>query len=464
MTIEERIRGRRIGVLGMARSGVAAAQLAARFGGVVFVSDSASGPRLNEPISELKKFGIPFETGGHTERLMESDYVVISPGIPPAVEIVQQIRERGIPIFSEIEFASWVCQAPIVAVTGSNGKTTTTTLIGEIFTAAGFETVVCGNIGRPFAQVADRVPADGVAVVEVSSYQLESIADFHPHVALLLNLQADHLDRHGSFGAYRATKLRVTENQEKDDCFITNADDPAILPEEITTRARRLTFSIEARTDSVTFVEDGKLRLHRESEIKNVIDIEQIRIKGRHNLQNASAAVAATAQFKIAPATMARVLREFPGVEHRLEPLGSVAGIYFVNDSKATNVDSMLVALESMTRPVFLICGGRDKGSPYVPVIEAGRGKIKGLVAIGEAREKIFNELGQAFPVEFADSLEDAVLKAFEQASPGDVVLLSPGCASFDMFENFEHRGKVYKQAVAGLRNGKKKDETVTNS
>ncbi|MCB2229722.1 UDP-N-acetylmuramoyl-L-alanine--D-glutamate ligase [bacterium] len=461
MTIEERIRERRIGVIGMARSGLAAARLALRFGGKPFVTDSAREEILVEPIAALRKVGIEYEAGGHTDRVLDSDYVIISPGVPPTVPIVAKLRERGIPIFSELEFASWVCKAPIVAVTGSNGKTTTTTLIGEIFAAAGWQVEVCGNIGRPFAEIADRVGENGVAVVETSSFQLETIADFQPRVALLLNVQPDHLDRHRTLEAYRAVKYRICENQQAPDCFIVNHDDPQIDLESIPTSATKQSFSIVAPNGAVTYIRNNTLGLRRNGSDEDVIAIDDIRIKGRHNLQNASAAVAATAALGVPVEAMAEALRSFAGVEHRLEPVETVAGIKFVNDSKATNVDSVVVALQSMTTPVYLIAGGRDKGAPYTPIVEVGRSKIKGILAIGEARDKIFNDLGQAFPTQFAATLEEAVMKAFELALPGETVLLSPGCASFDMFENFEHRGRAFKAAVAALRNGKKKNETL---
>ena len=463
MTVEERIRNRKIGIIGMARSGVAAALLVNRFDGSPFVSDSGTRDRLAEPISRLETAGIPYEIGGHTDRLLECDYLVVSPGVPLTVDILKQAKARGLPIFSEIELASWVCRAPIVAVTGSNGKTTTTTLTGAMLRDAGLTTEVCGNIGRPFADIADTIPENGVVVLEVSSYQLETIADFRPHVALILNLQPDHLDRHGSFENYVAAKYRIAENQRSSDYLIVNQGDAAIDIDNIETSAARLAFSIASRNGACTFVEEGWLWARAGREWFKIIHTDDIRIRGRHNLENAAAAVAAAMLFDVSVNKIAGTLKTFAGVEHRLEPVGAVAGINFINDSKATNVDATVVALQSMTTGVFLICGGRDKGYPYQPWLKAGKDKVRGLVAIGEAKEKIFRELGQQFPTEFADTLEDAVRKAFHQAEPGDTVLLSPGCASFDMFENFEARGRAFKDAVAGLRNGKKKNETVTN-
>ena len=463
MTIEERIKGRNVGIIGMARSGVAAALLAKRFGAKVFVSDSARSELLAGPIETLNDAKIPFETGGHSDRLLGCDYVIISPGVPLTVDIVGRLREKGIPLFSELELASWVCRGDIIAITGSNGKTTTTTLIGEVFKAAGIPTFVCGNIGNPFADIADRVPENGVAVVEVSTFQLETIADFRPHVAFVLNLSPDHLERHGGYEGYKRIKFRITENQTADDYLILNHDDAETMAYPVETHAVKRHFSVRPRDGAETFVEDGALFGKIDGKELKITDVSDITIKGQHNLQNAAAAVAVAMLYGLDRSAIAKVFKDFRGVEHRLEPAGRVAGISFVNDSKATNVDSVLVAIKAVEGPIHLIMGGRDKGAPYEPIIEVGRGKIKGIVAIGEARERIFNALGTAFPTQFADSLEEAVTKCFELAYPGDTVLLSPGCASFDMFENFEHRGKVFKAAVAALKKGKKNNETLTN-
>jgi len=456
MTVEERIRGRKIGVIGMARSGLAAALLAKEMGGIPFISDSGRAEKLTAQAEQLERSGIPFETGGHTERLQESDYVVNSPGVPLTAPVVVTMQERGIPIFSEIEFASWVCQGRIVGVTGSNGKTTTTTLVGEICRAAGLDTVVCGNIGLPFAEVARRVSDRGVAVVEVSNFQLETIADFRPFVAAILNITPDHLDRHGTMDVYEKIKYRITENQGENDYLVLNADDAVVGADRIETAATKSWFSAGAGETAAAFVRDGGLWLRREGHDQFVVNTRDILIPGPHNLQNAAAAVVMASLLDISETTMAGVLRTFAGVEHRLERVGNVAGVAFINDSKATNVDSVSVALQSVATPLYLIAGGREKGAPYTPLIEAGRGRIKGIIAIGEAKEKIFQDLGREFPVQFADTLEAAVKQAFDLAIQGETVLLSPACASFDMFKNYEERGRAFKAAVANLKNGKK--------
>ncbi len=462
MTLQERIRDRKIGIVGMARSGMAVAMLADEFGGRPFVSDSKDAGFLEAQLERLAGLRISFETGGHSDKLLACDYLVVSPGVPLDAEILVRARQKGIPVFSEIEFASWACRGKIIAVTGSNGKTTTTTLIGEMCSQGGLDTFVGGNIGLPFSEIAIKVPENGVAVIEVSNFQLQTIADFTPDTALILNLTPDHLDRHGSFEEYKRAKYRITENQGPVQSLIVNLDDPEIAVADMGTRASVQYFSVGDNPRALSFVREEVLFCRTGGAEVPVINIGEIMIPGPHNLQNAAAAVAAASLYGVGPDDMKKVLSNFPGVEHRLENVGRVAGVNFVNDSKATNVDSVCYALRSMNTLVHLIAGGRDKGGRFEKIAEYGRGKIKGIIAIGEAKEKIFNALGQAFPVQFADTLEQAVSQAFEAAFPGETVLLSPGCASFDQFEDFEHRGRVFKDAVANLKNGKNENEALS--
>ena len=461
MTVKELIHGRDIGIVGMARSGLAVARQAALIGGRPFVSDAAKEEALADACSVLRNHDIPYETGGHTDRLLQCDYLIVSPGVPLRIDILNQAREKGIPIFSELEFASWVCPAPIVAVTGSNGKTTTTTLIGEILKEAGIDAYTCGNIGFPFAEAIGKMKADSVAVVEVSSFQLETISEFRPDIAVILNLTPDHIDRHGSFEEYKKTKFRITENQTSRDALVLNHDDPETQAYNVNTKAERLSFTTTSDDSCTAFVKDDVLCLNTTSGVVDIIKCSEIGIKGPHNLQNAATATVITSRLNVESQVIAKVLREFKGVEHRLEAAGTVAGIAFVNDSKATNVDSVRYALRSVTPPIHLILGGRDKGGDFTLLAELGEGKVSSIVAIGEARDKIFESLGKQFSVQFADSLEEAIIKCFELAHPGETVLLSPGCASFDMFNDYEHRGRVFKEVVASLKNGKNSDERV---
>jgi UDP-N-acetylmuramoylalanine--D-glutamate ligase len=446
----------------MARSGVAAALLAYDYGGQPFVSDSNDAKLLTGQIERLNAVHVPYETGGHTDRLLDCDYLIVSPGVPLTVDILNRAKKKGIPIFSEIEFASWTCRGKVVAVTGSNGKTTTTTLLGEIFSTAGFDAFVGGNIGLPFSEIARKVPENGVAIIEVSNFQLQTIADFAPDTALILNLTPDHLDRHGTFEDYKRAKYRITENQTKEQSLILNLDDPETSVADMNSKATVRYFTTTDSADAGAFVRNDSLWFRKDGQEQEVIRCSEIMIPGPHNLQNAAAAVCAASLYDVPVADMKNVLSTFAGVEHRMDNVGRVAGINFVNDSKATNVDSVCYALRSIDNPIHLIAGGRDKGGVFETIADFGKGKIKSIVAIGEAKEKIFNALGQTFPVQFAGDLETAVKMCFESAHPGETVLLSPGCASFDQFENFEHRGRVFKQAVAKLKNGKNENEALS--
>jgi UDP-N-acetylmuramoylalanine--D-glutamate ligase len=464
MTLKERVYGRKIGIIGMARSGMAAARLVHRVGGIPFISDIKPADDLTEEINELKTFSIEYETDGHTDKLLKSDYIILSPGIPQKAEFVQKVIKSGIPVFSEIELASWFCAGRIIAVTGSNGKTTTTTLIGAMLSTAGIRNKICGNIGNPFSSVVADIGNDGIAVVEISSFQLELIEEFAPHIALILNITPDHLDRYENFDGYKRAKYRIGENQTTGDYMILNDDDSAIDKKLIPGNARRMFFSTQKTLPAGVFQRGESLVgivAEKEYEIINASDIK---IPGPHNLQNAAAASLAALLAGADPANIADTLRSFPGVEHRLEESGAIDSIRFVNDSKATNVDAVCYALKSVPSPICLIAGGRDKGGDFEPIIREGKDKIKEIILIGEAREKIFEVLGKVFPVQFADSMTDAVEKAFAASVSGDTVLLSPACASFDMFDNFEHRGREFKKAVAALSGKNHSAEEINQS
>jgi len=453
MTVKERVENRNIGIIGMARSGMAAAGLIQRLGGHPFVSDTKPPERLTNEIQQLKSTGVEYETGGHTDRLLKSDFVILSPGVPRGSEMVQKIIDKGIPVFSEIELAAWFCRGEIIAVTGSNGKTTTTSLIGAILDEAGISNQVCGNIGYPFSEAVSDVSEDGFAVVEVSSFQLESIEEFAPHVALILNITPDHLDRYDNLESYKQAKCRIAEQQKSTDYLILNADSSGLDMNEISTDAEKISFSISRTLPTGVFKRGESLVGIVRGKESDIIDVNKIRIPGEHNLQNAAAAALAALLVGVDSQAIAAALQEFPGVEHRLEDVTTIDGVRFVNDSKATNVDSVCYALKSFDTPICLIAGGRDKGGDFEAIAQCGRGKIKEIILIGEARDIMFESLGRKFAVQFADSMGDAVKKAFAAASPGDVVLLSPACASFDMYDNFEHRGRTFKQAVLALNN-----------
>jgi len=439
----------------MARSGMAAARLIRQLGGTPFVSDLKSAVDLADEIAELRALNIEFEIGEHSDRLLDVEFVVLSPGIPASAPIVQKVLEKGLPVFSEIELASWFCRGRMIAVTGSNGKTTTTTLLGAMLNDGGVDAVVCGNIGYPFSDAVLSIPENGFAVVEVSSFQLELIEEFRPYISMILNITPDHLDRYEDFDGYKAAKYRICDNQVAADYLILNADDAVLGSNHIRTDAHKVQFSITRNLPAGVFQRGGTLVGVAGEHTYNIIDIDQIRIPGPHNLQNAAAAGMAALLVGVTPESIAGTLRSFPGVEHRMEDVGTIAGIRFINDSKATNVDSVCYALRSVKTQICLIAGGREKGTSFEPLLQHGQDKIKEIILIGEAREKMFEALGKKFPVQFASDLEDAVRRAFQSASPGDTVMLSPACASFDMFDSYEHRGKMFKRIVASLRNNR---------
>ena len=431
-------------VVGMARSGVAAARLLKSRGKSVFVTDSG------KPVGsgELDAFGIPWEAGQHTvEHFLQADEIVVSPGVPLNIPPLEAARAKGVPVISELELASRYLQGDIIGITGSNGKTTTTTLVGEILKAAGKTVQVGGNIGTAMCGLVDTSTPTTINVIEVSSFQLDAIVTFRPHVAALLNVTPDHLDRYADFAAYRRSKFRIFENQKETDIAVLNQDDANVFPPPDGIRAQKHFFS---RTDGVVagaFRFGGMLYLDGQA----VMSASDVLLRGEHNIENVLASMTITSKYSVPSATLAEVVGEFPGVEHRIEYVGSVRGISYFNDSKATNVDSAVKAVASFERNVILILGGRDKGASYGPLVEAMRGKVRHVLLIGEAADKISAAVGIAFPVTRAPSLQDAVKQSASIGQPGDVVLLSPACASFDMFENYEHRGRVFKKTVQEL-------------
>ena len=428
----------------MARSGVAAARLLHSRGESVFVTDSGK-PRAS---AELDALGIPWEGGKHTvAKFLQADEIVVSPGVPLNIPPLQAAGKKGVPIISELELASRYLKGDIIGITGSNGKTTTTTLVGEILKAAGKTVQVGGNIGTAMCGLVDTSTPLTINVIEVSSFQLDAIVTFRPRVAALLNVTPDHLDRYADFAAYRRSKFRIFENQTDADIAVLNRDDANVYPPPEGLRARRHYFS---RTDGIAdgaFRFGGMLYLNGQA----VMASSDVRLRGEHNIENVLASMAITSTYGVRSSTLTSVISEFRGVEHRIEYVASVRGVTFFNDSKATNVDSAIKAVDSFDHNIILILGGRDKGAPYEPLIEAMKGKVRHVLLIGEASAKIAAAIDNRFPVTQVLSLEDAVREGATIGEPGDVVLLSPACASFDMFDNYEHRGSMFKKAVQEL-------------
>jgi len=399
----------------------------------------------------MKASGIACEIGGHSPKVLESDFIAISPGIPMDIEILQKAHSRGIPIFSELEASSWFCRVPIIAITGSNGKTTTTTLLGKIISGAGRQCHVGGNIGVPFSSFADEIAPGGYAILEVSSFQLEGIESFQPRIAAVLNFTPDHLDRYRSMNEYRSAKARIYENMGEGDYLILNADDPESSQFVPGVGVKVLQFSVGPNPNADVYVDEGTLMLRKEIGSQRVILSREIGIPGPHNLANSAAAVLSASVIGIGKDDMARALREFKGVEHRLEIVAVVNGIKFVNDSKGTNVDAVSMALKSIQGKIVLIAGGKDKGGDFSRLVPEVREKVCALVLIGEAAEKIALQLANVVPVYRANDMAKAVAMSASLARKGETVLLSPGCASFDMFRDYEHRGQVFKEEIHRL-------------
>ena len=438
---------KKITVLGAARSGLAAARLLKEKGATVFVSDLAAREAKEEAARFLEQHHIPHEFGGHSERVFDCDFAVLSPGIPVRSEVVQSLLKKNVPVWSEIEAAFWFCRSPLIAVTGSNGKTTTTTLIGEMLRKKYSGAILAGNIGQPLSDyVADSRP-DQWGVVEVSSFQLETIETFHPRQAVVLNFAPNHLDRYDSYRDYIEAKWRVTMNLTADDMLIYNAGDQPLSDKAQQLKAHKMGFTIEPDSDQAAFFRDGKIYLHG----SELIDTKEMILRGPHNYQNAMAAALAAHNAGIDVEDIRAVLRTFAGIEHRLEFVAEVNGVRFVNDSKATTVESLAVALQSFDQPIVLIAGGKDKGSDFTRLNDLIKQKVKQLVLIGQAADKMAAAWQDLRPVYKAPDFRQAVQSAFQFAQPGEVVLLSPACASFDMFRDFEDRGRQFKQLVMEL-------------
>jgi len=449
---KDRIIGKRISVLGMARSGVACAKLLKKMGAEVFVSDTKSKELLSDRINQLEEQDILFETGTHSPKIInDTDFIVVSPGIPPDIPILKQAEDLGIPIFSEIEVAYWLTDAKIVGTTGSNGKTTSVTMLGEILKEDKREYQVGGNIGVPFSDIVEKISSNGIIVLELSSFQLERIEEFKPHIAVVLNITPDHLDRHPDMKSYVEAKLRILENQTEDDFAVLNADDEESFKFAPFGKSKKIFFSTNKELEQGAFVREGKIVSRWSGEETEIIEAEEIGIKGPHNLSNASAVCATCSILGVSHESIRKTLRNFTGVEHRLERVATISGVTFINDSKATNVDSVWYALQSVIPPIILIAGGKDKGGDFTRLRELVQKNVKALILIGEATEKIETALGDLVPTFHSDSLEGAVELSFKKASPNDTVLLSPGCASFDMFKDYQHRGEVFKSSVKNL-------------
>jgi UDP-N-acetylmuramoylalanine--D-glutamate ligase len=445
------LNNKRVLVVGLGKSGVASALFMKAHGARVTVSDTKSGDELRNEIPVLLDHGITVETGGHGDRTFHGqDLIVVSPGVPVDAPPLVQARALGETVIGEIELAANFLPGPIIAITGSNGKTTTTALTGEIMTAAGLPALVGGNIGTPAISLAERATPETVIVLEVSSFQLETIQTFRPRVAVVLNVTPDHLDRHRTVEVYVAAKTRIFENQQTSDFAVLNADDPTCVAMAAQTRAQVFWFSRQKEVQQGAWVRDGKIVFRDAAAQKEIMQVAEIPLKGAHNLENVLAATCAGMLMGCTPEKVRQAVRDFKAVEHRLEFVATIRGVDYYNDSKATNVDATIKALESFPANIHLILGGKDKGSDYTVLNELLRQRVKRVYAIGAAAAKIESQIKGA-EIVHAETLENAIRKASAAAQPGDTVLLAPACASFDQFKSYEHRGRVFKEIVQGL-------------
>jgi UDP-N-acetylmuramoylalanine--D-glutamate ligase len=445
------LNGKRVLVVGLGKSGVASALFLKAHGARVTVSDTKSGDELRNEIPVLLDHGITVESGGHGERTFRGqDLIVVSPGVPVDAPPLAQARALGETVIGEIELAARFLPGPIVAITGSNGKTTTTTLTGEIMTAADFAALVGGNIGTPAISLAERAEPETAIVLEVSSFQLETIQTFRPKVAVVLNVTPDHLDRHRTFEAYVDAKARIFENQQGSDFAVLNADDPTCVAMAARTKAKVFWFSRQKEVQQGAWVREGNILFRDAAAQREIMQVSEIPLKGAHNLENVLAAVCAGRLMGCAPEKIREAVRDFKAVEHRLEFVATIRGVDYYNDSKATNVDATIKALESFPANIHLILGGKDKGSDYTVLNDLLRQRVKRVYTIGAAAAKIESQIKGA-EIVHAETLENAIRKAHAVAQPGDVVLLAPACASFDQFKNYEQRGQVFKEIVRGL-------------
>ena len=443
---------KRVLVVGLGKSGVASALFLKSRGAQVTVSDSKPSDQLQEEIPLLLDQGIVVETGGHGERTFRGqDLIVVSPGVPVDVQPLVQARALGETVIGEIELASRFFPGTVVAITGSNGKTTTTTLAGEIVTTSGIKAVVGGNIGTPAVSLIAEASLETVVVLEISSFQLETIETFRPQIAVILNITPDHLDRHRTFAAYVDAKARIFENQNPADFTVLNADDSTCVELAQRTKAQVIWFSRKKEISRGACVRDGRIIYRDAKGQREVMLVSEIPLKGAHNVENVLAGVCVGILLECKPDRIREAVRNFKAVEHRIEYVATVRGVEYYNDSKATNVDATIKALESFPANIHLILGGKDKDSDYTQLNHLLRERVKQVYTIGAAAEKIESQIREAAKIVQAETLEKAVKQAASAAQSGDIVLLAPACASFDQFRNYQHRGQVFKDTVRTL-------------
>jgi UDP-N-acetylmuramoylalanine--D-glutamate ligase len=452
------LKGKKVLVVGLGKSGLAAALFLRHRGAQVTVSDARSAEALAKDIPALLEEGIMVETGGHgLLTFRRQDLIVVSPGVPLNTPELAQVRSFGLPVIGELELAARFLKGRILAITGSNGKTTTTALVGEILEKAGIPTLVGGNIGVPVVSLIEASTDETWSVLEVSSFQLESTYQFHPSIAVILNITPDHLDRHGTFENYALAKERIFAAQEGNDSVVLNADNERAAQAAGRSSAKVYSFSVEHPVERGAWLEQGYVvyRADGDAPVEAVMPLSGIPLKGTHNVENVLAAVCA-ARLAGAPVDAIRkAIEDFRAVEHRLEYVATINGVEYYNDSKATNVDATAKAVAAFTSGIHLILGGKDKGSDYTLLAPLLRERVRAVYTIGSAAAKIESQLRGVVSIRTCETLDVAVDAAANAARPGEVVVLAPACSSFDQFENYEHRGRVFKELVGERRGWK---------
>jgi UDP-N-acetylmuramoylalanine--D-glutamate ligase len=452
------LKGKKVLVVGLGKSGLAAALFLRHRGAQVTVSDIRSAESLAKEIPALLEEGIMVEAGGHgLLTFRRQDLIVVSPGVPLDTPELVQAEQFGRPVIGELELAARFLKGKILAITGSNGKTTTTTLVGEILKEAGYPTQVAGNIGLPVVGLIEESNDDTWSVLEVSSFQLESTEEFHPAIAAILNITPDHLDRHGSFENYAMAKERIFAVQDAGDSLVLNADNARAAQAAARAGSRVFFFSTKHAVAQGAWVANGQIVYRAGSgvAIEKILPVDKITLKGEHNVENVLAAVCMARLAGVDAETIARAITKFKAVEHRLEYVATVGGVEFYNDSKATNVDATAKAIEAFSGGIHLILGGKDKGAPYTPLMPLISERVRTVYTIGVAAGKIETQLRGAAPIRSCQTLAHAVKEAAEAARSGEVVLLAPACSSFDQFDSYEQRGRIFKQLVGELADGK---------
>jgi UDP-N-acetylmuramoylalanine--D-glutamate ligase len=445
------LNGRKVLVVGLARTGLATAKFLKAKGAIVSTTEVKPKEEMREAVQELEGKDFLMEWGGHqTQTFLKQDLIVVSPGVDLKIEPIQAASKKGIRILSEIELAYQFINIPILAVTGTNGKTTTTLLIGEILKEEGKKVGVGGNVGDPLILFAEGGDRWEVLVVEISSFQLEAIEDFRPRISVLLNITEDHLDRYTSYEEYIEAKARIFANQNSGDVAVLNGDDPIVLGFREKVKAKKILFSLRERLHEGAYSNGDNIFLRLGAK-EEKYSLAKTPLKGVHNVENMMAALTTARIYGCSKKAIETVLNRFEGLEHRLEFVREIKGVRFYNDSKGTNVGSVVKSLQSFSEPVILIAGGKDKNGDLSSLRELIQSHVKRLILIGEAKERMNRELGDLTDTAMTKTLEEAVFLAYQTAKKGDVVLLSPACSSFDMFKDYKERGTVYKEAVRNL-------------